>query len=150
MVNRGASRFFWTGIGHCRFRRNLGTGENHQRGTGNYQFPGRGRGRTFPWPLCDKLHFSQARTPAYPGTVFNNIFALQVSDGRALKALVQHLEISTADVMAVGDGSNDILSAAGLAVAMGSAPAEVKATADYITFDVGNSGLAAVIYKFLL
>jgi len=100
----------------------------------------------------DKLHFSQARTPAYPGAVFNNILAPKVSKGRALKALARHLGISPADVMAVGDGTNDIalLSAAGLAVAMGSAPDEVKAVADHVTLDVDHSGLAAAIYKFLL
>ena len=100
----------------------------------------------------EKLHFSQARTPAYPGAVFNNILAPKVSKGRALEALSRHLGISPADVMAVGDGTNDIalLSTAGLSVAMGSARDEVKAVADYVTLDVEHSGLAAAIDKFLL
>ena len=71
---------------------------------------------------------------------------------RALRALVLHLEISLTEVMAVGDGTNDIslLSSAGLAIAMGSAPDELKAVADYVTFDVDNNGLAAAVTKFLL
>ena len=100
----------------------------------------------------DRIHFSQARTPAYPGAVFNNILAPKVSKGRALEALARHLGISLADVMAVGDGTNDIalLSTAGLSVAMGSARDEVKAVADHVTLDVDHSGLAAAIDKFLL
>ncbi|MEE8318563.1 MAG: HAD hydrolase family protein, partial [Dehalococcoidales bacterium] len=59
--------------------------------------------------------------------------------------------ISLDEVIAVGDGDNDIslLSTAGLAVAMGNAPDRVKAVADPITLDVEQSGLAAAINKFL-
>ena len=41
-------------------------------------------------------------------------------------------------------------SSAGLGIAMGNAPDEVKAAADYITLDVEHGGLAAAIKKFLL
>ena len=56
------------------------------------------------------------------------------------------------EIMAIGDGANDIslLSSVGLAIAMGNAPDEVKAVADYVTLDVDHSGLAAAINKFLL
>ncbi len=102
--------------------------------------------------FAGRLRFSQARTPAYPGVTFHNILAPDVSKGKALEALASHLGISLAEVMAVGDGSNDIplLAAAGLAVAMGNASAEVKAIADYVTLDVDHSGLAAAIARFLL
>ena len=51
-----------------------------------------------------------------------------------------------------GRNFNDIslLSAAGLAIAMGNAPDEVKAVADRITLDVTQNGLAVAINKFLL
>lgn len=102
--------------------------------------------------FSDKIHFSLARTPAYPAVEFVNILAPGVSKGRALEAMSLHLGVSLAEVMAVGDGSNDVslLSAAGLAVAMGNACDEAKAVADYITLDVERSGLAAAIEKFLL
>ncbi len=63
-----------------------------------------------------------------------------------------HLGVSLAEVVAVGDGTNDIslLSTAGFAVAMGNAQDEVKKVADYVTLDVEHSGLAAAINKFLL
>ena len=99
----------------------------------------------------DSLHFSRARTPAFPGVDFINILAPKVSKGRALEALTSYLGVSLAEVMAVGDGTNDIslLNTAGLAVAMGNAPDEVKAVADYVTLDVDHSGLAAAINRFL-
>ncbi len=99
-----------------------------------------------------KCTFSWARTPAYPGTTFINVVALGVSKGKALEMLASHLGLSTSEVIAIGDGINDIslLSAAGLAVAMGNAPDEVKAIADHVTLAVEHNGLAAAINEFLL
>ena len=100
----------------------------------------------------DSLSFSLTKTPAYPEVDFINVLAPGVSKGRALSALASHLGISLTEIMAIGDGPNDIslLSSAGLAVAMGGAPDELKAVADYITLDVDHNGLAAAINKFLL
>lgn len=98
------------------------------------------------------LVFSHGGTPAYPGVDFLNILAAGVSKGKALEALVNHLGISLAEVIAIGDGSNDIplLSTAGLAIAMGNATDTVKAVADHVTEDVDHSGLAKAIERFLL
>jgi len=65
--------------------------------------------------------------------------------------LASHLGVSLTQVIAVGDGTNDIslFTTAGLAIAMGNAPDEVKAVANYVTLDVDHSGLAAAINKFL-
>ncbi len=100
----------------------------------------------------ESLRFSLAKTPAYPDIDFINVVDLGVSKGRALEVLASYLGISMNEVIAVGDGANDIslLSTAGLAVAMGNATDEVKAVADYITLDVEHSGLAAAIERFLL
>lgn len=108
--------------------------------------------RDFCHQFVNSLHFSWVRTPTYPGIDFINIVAPEVSKGRALKALASYLGVSLAEVMAVGDGRNDmsLLTLAGLAIAMGNAPDEVKAIADHITLDVDHSGLAAAINEFLL
>ncbi len=100
----------------------------------------------------DRLHFSWTGTPAYPGIDFINIIARDVSKGKALEALVSFLGIDLSEVMAIGDGVNDIplLSSAGLGVAMDNAPDELKAVADHITLDVDNNGVAAAVNKFLL
>jgi len=108
--------------------------------------------RSFYLQFNASLRFSWARTPAYPGVDFINVLDPEVSKGTALVALASHLGISLSEVIAIGDGTNDIplLSCAGLAIAMDNAPDEVKEVADYITLDVDHSGLAAAIERFLL
>lgn len=97
------------------------------------------------------LKFSWTKTPAYPEVDFINVLDPEVSKGVALKALTAFLRITPAEVMAIGDGANDIplLNAAGLAIGMGNASAELKAVADYVTLDVEHNGVAAAIEKFL-
>jgi hydroxymethylpyrimidine pyrophosphatase-like HAD family hydrolase len=55
-------------------------------------------------------------------------------------------------VIAIGDGHNDmpLLEAAGLKVAMGNAPDEVKQLADYVAPSLADDGVAAAIDKFVL
>ena len=100
----------------------------------------------------DRLTFSWSGTPAYPGVDFINILAKDVSKGASLKALTAFLKIPLDEVVALGDGANDIplLTAAGLAIAMDNASTEVKAVADYVTLDVDHSGVSAAIDKYLL
>ena len=63
-----------------------------------------------------------------------------------------HLDISPNEVIAFGDGDNDIdmLQFAGLGVAMGNASHYVKSKADYITLSNEEDGIADVIYKKIL
>ena len=110
------------------------------------------KARSFRLRFNHSLHFSVARSPAYPEVEFINVVDLGVSKGKALEALASHLGIPLTEVMAIGDGTNDIplLTSAGLAVAMDNAPDEVKALAHYVTLDVDHSGLAAAVKRFLL
>ena len=66
------------------------------------------KSREFHAEFKDRLHFSWARSPAFPDVEFANIVAREVSKGRALEALTAHLGISLSQVMAVGDEANDI------------------------------------------
>ena len=72
--------------------------------------------------------------------------------GDALLALAAHLGCTAEQIMACGDGLNDLsmIEAAGLGVAMGNAEEALKACADYITADCDHAGVAAVIEKFCL
>ncbi len=100
----------------------------------------------------DSLAFSLTKSPTYPEVDFINVLAPGVSKGKALEALVSYLGISLSEVIAIGDGGNDVslLSRVGLAIAMGNAPDELKAVADYVTLDVDHNGVAAAIKRFLL
>lgn len=58
--------------------------------------------------------------------------------------------ISPDEIMAFGDGENDIqmLKFAGIGVAMGNAEAEVKQAADYITDDIDHDGLKKALEHY--
>lgn len=62
------------------------------------------------------------------------------------------LDISTKEIIGVGDGYNDfpLLMACGLKVAMGNAVPDLKAIADYVAPTVEEDGVADVIEKFVL
>jgi 5-amino-6-(5-phospho-D-ribitylamino)uracil phosphatase len=98
------------------------------------------------------LYFSWAKTPAYPEMNFINITRSGVSKGNAINALMNHLNITPDQVLAIGDGTNDVslLSAAGYSVAMQNAPEELKEIADHITADVDSSGVSQALDKFIL
>jgi 5-amino-6-(5-phospho-D-ribitylamino)uracil phosphatase len=106
--------------------------------------------KTFSRGFADTLRFSWTKHPAYPDYLFINVTVAGISKGRALSALIAHLGLSKSQVIAIGDGSNDVslLSAAGLAVAMQNSPADLIAVADYIAPDIEKNGVAQVIHKF--
>lgn len=88
------------------------------------------------------------------GALSNNIEvnAKGVNKGRGLLILGQLLGIRREEIMAVGDGSNDIvmLREAGLGVAMENATEAVKAAADVVTLSNDQEGAAAAIEKYVL
>jgi Cof subfamily protein (haloacid dehalogenase superfamily) len=67
-----------------------------------------------------------------------------ISKASALAGVADELGVAQADVLALGDGRNDIemLRWAGRGVAMGQAPLEVQEAADFVTETVGNDGVA--------
>jgi 5-amino-6-(5-phospho-D-ribitylamino)uracil phosphatase len=99
-----------------------------------------------------KLNFTSVRSPSYPEVDFINVVSPLVSKGNAILKLCEFMNFDCNQVMAIGDGLNDIslLSVAGLAIAMPHAPNEVKTVADYVTVDVEKSGVAEAIKRFLL
>lgn len=66
------------------------------------------------------------------------------SKARGIQDLLQHLEVSPEEVVAFGDGLNDreMLTLAGLGIAMGNGHEQLKACADHTTTDVDNDGIA--------
>ena len=78
--------------------------------------------------------------------------APDVTKGRALMALAEHLGLAPQQVMACGDSGNDLamIQAAGLGVAMANATPEVLAAADYVTLSNQEEGVASAVEKFVL
>jgi hydroxymethylpyrimidine pyrophosphatase-like HAD family hydrolase len=83
---------------------------------------------------------------------FVNILSPGISKGEAVEYLTQHLSLSRAQVMGVGDGPNDdpLLRAVGFPVAMGNSIDALKQIATYVAPDVEDDGLAQVIEQFIL
>ncbi|MFV0406312.1 MAG: HAD family hydrolase [Propioniciclava sp.] len=75
--------------------------------------------------------------------LFGDLGVAGIDKATALDVLVGHLQADRRDTVAVGDGAVDIplLRASGTGVAMGNAPDEVKAVADFVTTDVDENGL---------
>ena len=78
--------------------------------------------------------------------------APNVSKWSAIKSLLTEFRISPNEVVAIGDGPNDIemLRHVGTGVAMGNASEKVKAAADFVTGHHENDGLAEFIERYLL
>lgn len=79
---------------------------------------------------------------------FIELLPLGIDKGIALNSLLSHYGMSTARLIAFGDSHNDIdmLTTAGIGVAMGNAEEEVKSAADHITLSNEEDG----VYHFLL
>ncbi|KDD73850.1 hypothetical protein H632_c1787p1, partial [Helicosporidium sp. ATCC 50920] len=83
--------------------------------------------------------------------------ALEVVPGgwckrRALEALMGRWRLAPEDLVAVGDGGNDLdmIRGAGVGVAMGNAVPEVKAAATAVVADNDSGGVAEAIQRFVL
>lgn len=90
---------------------------------------------------------------AVSSAMINNIEinAKNANKGGALKFLREHLGLEREEIMAFGDGSNDItmLLEAGTGIAMGNACAEAKAAADKVTLTNEEEGVAFEIERML-
>jgi Cof subfamily protein (haloacid dehalogenase superfamily) len=88
--------------------------------------------------------------PSQP--MFLEFFHGEVSKAAALAKLGEALQIPREEIIAMGDGANDLelIAYAGLGVAMGNATDAVKKKADAVTLTNDKDGVAAVIEKYLL
>ncbi len=83
-------------------------------------------------------------SPVFPGDQFINVTAPQADKGRAVAWAAGHLGLGVEQVVAIGDGLNDLsmLAVAGTAIAMGQAPAVVREAAHLIVPEVAEDGVA--------
>jgi Cof subfamily protein (haloacid dehalogenase superfamily) len=83
-------------------------------------------------------------------TAWLDLAPVGVSKASGVSYVVDELDLEPADVLAIGDGRNDIelLQWAGRGVAMGHAPTEVHEAADAVTDTVDEDGAAAEIMRW--
>ena len=90
---------------------------------------------------------SAATSPVMPGASFVSVTVTGVSKADGIARVAEHLGVSVADTMMVGDGHNDLsaLAAVGWPVAMGNAEAEIRAAGRFVVADVDDHGAAEAI-----
>lgn len=83
---------------------------------------------------------------------FVEIMPKNVHKATSLEKLLKYLDMDVKDLIACGDGFNDLtmIDYAGVGVTMGNAQQIVKDHADYITLTNDEDGLVPVIEKFIL
>jgi 5-amino-6-(5-phospho-D-ribitylamino)uracil phosphatase len=99
-----------------------------------------------PWQTVTSM------TLAVPEARFVEVLSPGCSKARAVERLAAAHGVSMDEVIAVGDNYNDLdmIEAAGLGVAMGNAPDEVRGRADVVVPTVDEDGLAVAIERYVL
>ncbi|MBA2133274.1 Cof-type HAD-IIB family hydrolase [Capillibacterium thermochitinicola] len=105
-------------------------------------------------------HFEKQVAPAVPPTVnyctsqpfLLEFFDQKVSKANALAQLSAYYGFSREEIIAIGDGFNDLsmIKYAGLGIAMANADAAIKQHADYVTLSNDENGVAHALYRFCL
>ncbi len=88
-------------------------------------------------------------TRSYPE--FVEILDPFVDKGEALEFVAARVGISMTQVMAIGDSWNDepLLRVAGLGIAMGNAPEEIRAIAKGVVADIAHDGVAEALARYV-
>lgn len=83
---------------------------------------------------------------------FIETMPLGVEKAASLDLLLQGMDLGPENLMACGDGWNDLpmIQFAGMGVAMGNAVPPVKAAANYVTADNDHDGVGLAVEKFIL
>ena len=91
------------------------------------------------------------RSPHYLGTMCE-VLRHDASKWTAVMHVAERWGIDASEIVAVGDDMNDLpmIAGAGLGVAMGHAPAAVRAAADHVTGDHHEDGVARLVHEILL
>jgi len=76
----------------------------------------------------------------------------KTSKGVALQSLLKQMKITASEMMAIGDGENDLemLELAGLSVAIGNADERLKKIADHVVATNDEDGVAEALKRFVI
>ncbi|MGN1095259.1 MAG: HAD family hydrolase [Eubacteriales bacterium] len=108
---------------------------------------------TFPKRLSDEEEKELSkRFKVFNHPTYAEVGLLGYSKATGMEVVRKHFGIDKSHVIAMGDSHNDseMLMAAGISVAMGNAPDEIKAIADFVTLDCKEGGVGYAIEKLVL
>jgi len=99
-----------------------------------------------------KEQFSNHLTISTSQSTYLEIVNIEASKLNAVKLLIGHYNINREETIAIGDNFNDkeMIAFAGFGIAMGNAPAEVKAAANYVADTNNNDGVAKALKKLMM
>ena len=85
-------------------------------------------------------------------TYYLEIFDKNASKGLALETIRKYLQLTKEEVCAIGDNYNDVsmLNKAGLSIAMGNSPEDIKKMCDFVTKTNEEDGVAYAINNYIL
>lgn len=103
------------------------------------------------WQATLKARFGDRLFIVQSQPTFLEVAGPDVGKGFALARLAEELGVPRAEIVAVGDAMNDLdmLEYAGLGVAMGQAPQELKDRADRVTAPLAEDGVAVLIESLI-
>jgi Cof subfamily protein (haloacid dehalogenase superfamily) len=80
------------------------------------------------------------------------VMPLGVTKGTALAFILNHLGVAPEETISFGDNCNDLdlIRRAGIGVAMGHSPEDLRRNADYVTTTNDEDGVGRALYKFVL
>ena len=83
-------------------------------------------------------------------STYLEVMSLEASKTKAIQFLMDKYGIQQNEIIAIGDNFNDkeMIEFAGVGVAMGNAPDEIKAIADYVTDTNNEDGVAKALNHF--
>ena len=83
---------------------------------------------------------------------YTEISAKNVDKWTALEFLKEKLQISSEEIVAIGDNVNDkkMIEKSGYGIAMGQSAPQIKEIADYVTDSVYNDGFVKAMEKFIV
>jgi hypothetical protein len=97
-------------------------------------------------------HFGERLTCLSSMAHFFEFVSREAGKGAALAEIGKLYSIDRSEMIAVGDGYNDVsmLEYAGFSVAMENAPDDIKTMCDHVTLSNNDDGVAVVIEKYIL
>jgi Cof subfamily protein (haloacid dehalogenase superfamily) len=100
---------------------------------------------------CLKQKFGEHLNTYTSKPTYIEIMNKEASKVNAVKLLIKRFNLRKEEIIAIGDNFNDkeMIEYAGLGIAMGNAPEEIKVIADYVTDTNNEDGVAKALLRIL-